>query len=157
MFCYFWAASSKRTFLTKVLSGKVRSKSCPLPPAAAEGLQVHFSMGASIMPRKQPMIVPESCSEDASKSKPSQSEKNPACTWRFDRRLLVGFAAGFWAWLVDFGGVVRRRSFCFRLADFPTDFFLADSSFVFVTKKPTTKIHRKIHHFHGSLLEDFPR
>ena len=86
-----------------------------------------------------------------------KTRKEPGVYLDFDRRiLLVGFEADFWAWLADFGGVVRRRIFCFRLADFPADFF-ADFSLAFCDQKSTAKIHRKIHHSHGGLVEDFPQ
>ena len=59
-FCYFWAVSSKQMFLTKVVVWKGAQQTLSLPPAAAEGLQVHFNMGAMTMPRRQPKSVPES-------------------------------------------------------------------------------------------------
>ena len=45
----------------------------------------------------------------------------------------------FSQWLVDFGGVVRRQIYCFRLADFPAEFFRWIFLLHFVTKKSTTK------------------
>ena len=59
-FCYFWAVFSKRTFLTKSVVWKGAQQTLSIPPAAAEGLQVHFNMGASTMPRRQPKSVPQS-------------------------------------------------------------------------------------------------
>ena len=59
-FCYLWAVFSKRTLLTKSVVWKGAQQTLSIPPAAAEGLQVHFNMGASTMPRRQPKSVPES-------------------------------------------------------------------------------------------------
>ena len=82
-FFLFWAVFSKRTLLTKSVVWKGAQQTLSLTSAAAEGLQAHFNMGALTMPSRQPKSV----REQASKSKPSQSKKNPVCTWRFDRRI----------------------------------------------------------------------
>ena len=59
-FCSFRADFSKRTLLTQSVVWKGAQQTLSIPPAAAEGLQVHFSMGASTMPGRQPKSVPES-------------------------------------------------------------------------------------------------
>ena len=58
--CYFWAVFSKQRLLTKSVVWKGAQQTLSIPPAATEGLQVHFDMGASTMPRRQPKSVPES-------------------------------------------------------------------------------------------------
>ena len=58
--CYFWDVFSKRTLLTGIVVWKGAQQTLSMPPATAEGLQVHFNMGASTMPRRQPKSVPES-------------------------------------------------------------------------------------------------
>ena len=50
----------KRTLLTKNVFWKGAQQTLSLPSAPAEGLQVHFSMGASTMPRRQTKSVPAS-------------------------------------------------------------------------------------------------
>ena len=129
VFCYFWSVFSKRTLLTKSVVLEVRSKPCPSHQLQLRDC-MHFNMGASTMPRRQPRVSQNPCSEDASKSNPSQSKKPGVYLEVRQADLLVGFAVDFWAWLADFGGVVRRRIFWFRLADFPADF-----SFVFCDQK----------------------
>ena len=52
-FCHFWAVFSKRTLLTESVVWKGAQQTVSIPPAAPEGLQVHFNMGASTMPRRQ--------------------------------------------------------------------------------------------------------
>ena len=76
----------------------------------------------------QPKSVPESmlwrCLQEQAVSieqKARRAVPRALEVWQAD--LLVGNAADFWAWLVDFGGVMRWRIFCFRLPDFTVDFF----------------------------------
>ena len=59
-FLFLLGRFSKRTFLTKSVVWNGAQQTLSLPPAAAEGLQVHFNIGASTMCRKQPKGVPES-------------------------------------------------------------------------------------------------
>ena len=80
------------------------------------------------------------CSEDASKSTILLNRKRSGVyleVWQAD--LLVGFMADFWAWLADFGGTVRWRIFCFRLADFPADLFGGFFFGILRPKKSTVK------------------
>ena len=74
-FCYFWSVCSKRTLLTKSVVWKGAQQTLSIPPAAAERLQMHFKTRASTMPRRQPRVSQNPCSEDSSKSNPSQSKK----------------------------------------------------------------------------------
>ena len=60
VFCYFGGRFVKRTFLNKSVVWKGAQQTLSIPPVAAEGLQVHFNMGAPTMPRRQPKSVPES-------------------------------------------------------------------------------------------------
>ena len=77
------------------------------------------------MPRRQPKSVQNPCSEDATKSKPSQSKESGVhLLGGLTSGSVVGFATDFWAGLADFGGVVRRRAFCFRLRIFWRIFLL---------------------------------
>ena len=123
LFCYFWVVFSRRTFLTKSVVWKGAQQTLSLPPTAATGLQVRFSLGASTMPRRQPKSVPEFMLSDASTSKPPQSKKarRVVGVWRAD--LLVGFAADFWAWLVDFGGGRASAEFLFSVGGFSGGYF----------------------------------
>ena len=118
-FCYFWAVFSKRTFLTKSVVWKGAQQTLSIPPAAAEGLQVHFNMGASTMPRR---VSQNPCSENASESNTSPSKKPGVYLEVWQADLLVGFAADFWAWLAEGrapGGIfvfdwrIFRQIFCF--------------------------------------------
>ena len=81
-FCYFWAVFSKRTLALKVLSGRVRSRPCP-----SHQEQLRDCKGISAWePRPclegSQRVSQNPCSEDASKSKPSEFsiEKSAACT-----------------------------------------------------------------------------
>ena len=116
IFCYFWAVFSKRTLLTKSVVWKGASKPCPSHRQQLKDCRW-------TMPRRQPKSVPESCFEDASKSNPSQSKNSQrvlgGLTGGFVGRFcggLLGLAGGFW-------GGRAPTDFCFRLADFPADFF----------------------------------
>ena len=125
LFCYFCAVFSKRTLLTKSVVWKGPRQTLSIPPAAAEGLQVHFNMGASTMPRRQPRVSQNPCSEDASKSHPSQLKK----ARRVLGGLTDGFIGRFCSGLLGLAGGFRRgrapADFCFRLADFLADFYFA--------------------------------
>ena len=119
-----------------------------------------FLAGAVNRPRKRkranrenPRRVPGQIGKIPEKSGKSQQGKKRD---KKDRRIFGRLCGGFCAWLADFGGFVRRWIFCFRLADFPADFFGGFFFCVLRPKKSTAKIHRKIHHFHGGLLADFP-
>ena len=89
-FCYFWAVFSKRTFLTKSVVWKGAQQTLSIPPAAAEGLQVHFNMGPSTMPRRQPKSVPESMLWRRLQEQSFSIEKN--------RRVLEGLTDRFVGW-----------------------------------------------------------
>ena len=144
-----------------MLSGRVRSKPCPPHQRQPKGVQVHFNMGALAVPRRQPKSVPESMlssCEDASQEQNLLNRKKPGVyleVWQ------GGFVGRFCGGILGLAGGFRRgrapADFCFWLADFPAPFFSGLFSFAFCDQKSTAKIHRKIYHFHGGLLEDFPQ
>ena len=146
---------NERSWL-KVLSGRVRSKPCPSHQQQLRDCRCISTWEPRPCPERSQRVPQNPCSEDASKSNPFQSKKPGVYVEVWQADLLVSFAADFWAWLADFGGVARWRIFCFRLADFPADFFGGFFFCILRPKKSTAKIHRKIHHFHGGLLADFP-
>ena len=134
-FVIFGPSSQNERFWPKSVVWKGAQQTLSIPPAAAGGIAGAFHHGSLDHAQKAAKECPRI---HALKTPPRAillNRKNPACTWRFwQADLLVGFAADFWAWLADFGGVVRRRIFCFRLADFRR-IFSADFSFAFCDQK----------------------
>ena len=83
-------------------------------------------------------------------------KKCPACTWRFDKWICWKclwriFGHGWWI------SGSSRTGGCFvfgwRILRW---IFSVDFSFVLCIKTSTANTHRKIHHFHGGLLEYLP-
>ena len=74
-FCYFWAVFSKRTFLTENLSRKVRSKPCPSHQQQLRDCKCISTWEPRPCPEGSQRVSQNPCSEDASKSNPSQSKK----------------------------------------------------------------------------------
>ena len=122
VFCYFWAVFSKR-LLTKSVVWKGAQQTLSIPPAAAEGLQVHFNMGASTMPRRQPKSVPESmlwkCLQEPSFSIKKTRREPGGLTGGFVGR----FCGGFLGLAGGFRGGCAPADFLFSAGGFSGGFF----------------------------------
>ena len=131
--CNFWAVFSERTLLTKSVAWK-----------SAQQTLWHCRCISAWEPRPCQVgsqKVSQSPCSDSVKTPPRASflnRKSLACTWRFDRRICL-LQCRF-CWRIS-GGVVRGQIFCFRLADFPADFFGGCFFFAFCDQKSTAKIH----------------
>ena len=154
-FCYFWVVFSERTSLTQSVVWKGAQQTLSIPPAAAEGLQVHFNIRASTMPTAEgsQKVSQNPWSEDASKNNLSQSKKTRRVLGGLTGGFVGRFCGGFLGLPGGFRGGRVPADFLFSAGGFSGGFFLLFSA----TKKmkSTAKIHRKIHHFHGGLLADF--
>ena len=148
LFGIFWVVFSKRTILLKMLSGRVRSKTCPSHQQQLRDCRCILAWhGASTMPIRQPKSVPASM----------LWRRLQAQTFSIDKSqpVLGGLTSGF---VGRFSSGLLGLAGGFRGGRAPADFFIfgwrfpAVFSFVFCDQKSTSKIH----HFHGGLLEDFP-
>ena len=108
-FVIFGPFSQNERFWPKVMSGGCAANLVPPTSSSSRDCRCISAWEPRPRPEGSQRVSQNPCSEDASKGKPSQSKKKKKKTgvylevWHAD--LLVGFAADFWTWVVDFGGL----------------------------------------------------
>ena len=152
IFLLFLGRFSKRTLLTKSVVWKAAQQTLSIPPAAAQGLQCISTWEPRPYPEGSQRVSQNPCSEDASKSNPSQWQKTRHALGGLTGGFVGRFCGGFLGLAGGFRGGRAPADFLFSAGGFSGGFFRRIFLLYFATKK----IHRKIHHFHGSLLADFP-
>ena len=137
-FCYFWAVLSKQTLLTKSVVWKGAQQPCPSNQQQLRDCRCISTWEPRPCPEGSQRVSQNLCSEDASKSNPSQTKKTRRVLGGLTGGVVGRFCGGFLGLAGGFRGGCVPADFMFSAGGFPADFFSG-----FFLYFATKKIHRK--------------